>query len=164
MQINILEYLKKEIICTFYYEECEDHAERSKATRTESLLLLASERDRVFKLPSNFWADNYHITQLKELDIAENGKRNVVLVNNLLKVIQLHAKQIYFPLPCIFCSLEVKIPPCIFFFLKIEIPKTWSSRSSIVVPFEIAVHREQSQSHPKILKLSKDDNYSSREK
>jgi len=124
MQINILEYLKKEIICTFYYEECEDHAERSKATRTESLLLLASERDRVFKLPSNFWADNYHITQLKELDIAENGKRNVVLVNNLLKVIQLHAKQIYFPLPCIFCSLEVKIPPCIFFFLKIEIPKT----------------------------------------
>jgi hypothetical protein len=26
------------------------------------------------------------------------------------------------------------------------------------------VHREQSQSHPKILKLSKDDNYSSREK
>jgi hypothetical protein len=26
------------------------------------------------------------------------------------------------------------------------------------------VHREQSQSHPKILKLSKDNNYSSREK
>jgi hypothetical protein len=52
MQINILEYLKNEIICTFYYEECEDHAERSKAKRTESLLLLASERDRVFEFSS----------------------------------------------------------------------------------------------------------------
>jgi hypothetical protein len=48
MQINILEYLKKEIIRTFYYEGCEDHAERSKAKRTESLLLYLRQKEIEF--------------------------------------------------------------------------------------------------------------------